>query len=78
MNVNINKFKKKELIFSVNILFILSIWFCIDTNFENFFEVINNYSSWKDHDSFKKAFLFIRSVSPFFWFNNILFIIFIF
>ena len=29
-----HKFFKKKLIYYINIIFILSIWFCIDTNFE--------------------------------------------
>ena len=43
----------------------ISVWFCIDTNFENIFEIINNYSSWKDENAFKKLFLFFRSSGPF-------------
>ena len=29
------KFNKKGIFFYINIFFVLSIWFCIDTNFEN-------------------------------------------
>ena len=59
------KFHKKRLFFYINIFFVLSIWFCIDTNFENIFEILNNYSSWKDENAYNKLFLFIRSSSPF-------------
>jgi len=59
------KFHKKGLFFYINIFFVLSIWFCIDTNFENIFEILNNYSSWKDENAYKKLFLFFRSSSPF-------------
>ena len=59
------KFNKKGISFYINIFFVLSIWFCIDTNFENIFEIINNYSSWKDENAFKKLFLFFRSSGPF-------------
>ncbi len=56
---------KKNFFFYLNIFFISSIWICIDTNFENLFEIVNNYSSWKEEDAFKKLFLFFRSLSPF-------------
>ena len=59
------KFHKKGLIFYINIFFTLSIWFCIDTNYENIADILNNYLSWRDENVFKKVLLFIRSLSPF-------------
>ena len=55
------KLDKKGLIFYINIFFALSIWFCIDTNFENIIEILDNRSSWKDENFLKKLFLLIRS-----------------
>ena len=59
------KFYKKRLFFYLNIFFALSIWFCIDTNFDNTFEILNNYASWKDDNRYQKLFLFFRSLGPF-------------
>ena len=67
------KFYKKRLFFYLNIFFALSIWFCIDTNFDNTFEILNNYASWKDDNRYQKLFLFFRSLGPFLVFLTFLF-----
>ena len=51
-------FSKKKLIDYVSIFFILSLWFCIDTNFENILSL-------KFDISIKNFFLSLRSLGPF-------------
>jgi len=60
-----HKFLKKKFIYYINIFFILSIWFCIDTNFDNVFPLFSNHNPLKHDISIKYFFLFLRSLGPF-------------
>ena len=73
-----HSFLKKKLIYYLNIFFILSIWFCIDTNFDNIFPLFsnefNNHGPWKHDILIKYFFLFLRGSGPFIFFFILFFL----
>ena len=73
-----HSFFKKKLIYYINIFFILSIWFCIDTNFDNIFPLFSNqfsnHNPWKHDIGIKYFFLFLRSSGPFIFFFILFFL----
>ena len=70
-------FSKKKLIDYISIFFILSLWFCIDTNFENIspFKVVfrSNFFSMNDI-TIKHIYFFVRTLSPFIFFIILFFL----
>ena len=58
-------FFKKKLINYIYIFLILSIWFCIDTNFNNISPLFSNHGPWGGGAKTKYFFLFLRASSPF-------------
>jgi hypothetical protein len=69
-----HSFFKKKLIYYIDIFFILSIWFCIDTNFDNIFPLFSNHNPWKHDIAIKYFFLFLRSSGPFIFFFILFFL----
>ena len=76
-------FSKKKLIDYISILFILSLWFCIDTNFENVLGTPTSSSFGYEYDikffftddiSIKNIFFSIRTLSPFLFFIILFFL----
>ena len=76
-------FLKKNLIYYINIFFILSIWFCIDTNFENVLGTPSSSPYGYDYMvkfffindiNIKNIFFSIRALSPFLFFIILLFL----
>jgi len=74
---------KKKLINYVSIFFILSLWFCIDTNFENILGTPTSTPSGYEYNlkfffigdiSIKSIFISIRTLSPFLFFIILFFI----
>ena len=71
-------FSKKKLIDYISIFFILSLWFCIDTNFQNItttfgYAYISKFFSVYDV-SLKHFFLSLRSLGPFVFFLILFFL----
>ena len=70
-------FSKKKLIDYISIFFILSLWFCIDTNFENISALGYVYTSkfFSIYDiSIKHIYFSIRTLSPFLFFIILFFL----
>ena len=70
-------FSKKKLIDYISIFFILSLWFCIDTNFENIsaFKVVFRSNLFSINDiTIKHIYFFVRTLSPFIFFIILFFL----
>ena len=70
-------FSKKKLIDYISIFFILSLWFCIDTNFENIsaFGYVYTSKFFSIYDiSIKHIYFSIRTLSPFLFFIILFFL----
>jgi len=70
-------FSKKKLINYISIFFILSLWFCIDTNFENIsaFGVVFRSKIFSINDiTIKHIYFFVRTLGPFIFFIILFFL----
>ena len=70
-------FSKKKLIDYISIFFILSLWFCIDTNFENIlaFKVAFRSNLFSINDiTIKHIYFFVKTLSPFIFFFILFFL----